>query len=181
MISGGKVQPKPFEVLLDQNQISERITELGRQISVDYEDKQPVLVGVLKGCVVFLADLIRQITVPLELEFVLASSYRQGAWQETDVKIGGEFSIDLKARHVLLVEGIVDTGKTASLILDKINRMEPASVEIVSLLDKPASHRQKLKIKYKGFSIGNEFAIGFGLDNTQQFRHLPFVGRMVDS
>ena len=166
--------------MLDQETIARRVAELGGEISSEYEGKQPVLIGVLKGCVIFLADLMRHITIPVEVEFVSAASYRHGVHQDEEIIIGGGVSIDLKGRHVLLVEAIVDTGRTVSLILDKIGAMEPASIEIVTLLDKPTSHRTKLTVKYKGFSISNEFVIGYGMDNAQRFRNLPFIGRVVE-
>lgn len=169
-----------FEMLIDRDRIAKRVAELGRTISQDYEGLYPVLVCVLKGAVVFCADLMRHINTTLEVEFVTAASYREGKSPTNDVVVGADFPIALKGRHVLLVEGIVDSGRTASRIREKINQMEPASLEIVALLDKPNSHRADLKVKYKGFSIGNEFVIGYGMDNTQQYRHLPFIGRVVE-
>lgn len=171
---------KPFELLLDQRTIERRISELGAQLTADYAGQTPVLVGVLKGCIVFLADLMRTIKLPIELEFVSAASYRHGVRQEDDIILGGGFSIPLKNRHVLIVEGVVDSGRTAVLVTEKVRKLEPASLEIVTLLDKPSSHRTKLDIKYKGFSVGNDFVIGFGLDNTQKYRNLPFIGRLLD-
>lgn len=153
---------------------------MGAQITADYAGETPVLVGVLKGCAIFLADLMRTIKLPIELEFVSAASYRTGVRREEDVIIGGGFSIPMEGRHVLVVEGVVDSGKTVSLVTEKIRKMEPASLEIVTLLDKPQSHRVKVDVKYKGFSIGNDFVIGFGLDNTQKYRNLPFIGRLLD-
>ena len=166
--------------MLDQETIARRVAELGGEISSKYDGKQPVLIGVLKGCVVFLSDLMRHITIPVEVEFVSAASYRHGVNRDEKVIIGGGVSIDLRGRHVLLVEAIVDTGRTVSLILDKVGAMEPASIEIVTLLDKPTSHRTKLTVKYKGFSISNEFVIGYGMDNAQLFRNLPFIGRVIE-
>lgn len=166
---------------MDRQTISRRIEELGRTITQDYQQETPVLLGVLKGCVVFMADLMRRIDLPVEIEFISAASYRQGSRQEEDLFIGGGSAISLKGRHVLIVEGIVDSGRTITTLLAELKDMEPASVEVVTLLDKPASHRSKLDIKYKGFSIGNEFVIGFGLDNTQMYRNLPFIGRLVEN
>jgi len=177
---GEKKQLQPFELLLNQQKIARRIAELGEQITADYAGETPVLLGVLKGCVVFLADLMRSISLPLEVEFVSAASYRNGHDQDDDVRFGGAAPTPLKGRHVLIVEGIVDTGRTVSMILKQLAAQEPASTEIVTLLDKPASHRVRLKIKYKGFTIGNEFVIGYGLDNTQLYRNLPFIGKMID-
>lgn len=170
----------PFELLLDQATIEKRVTKLGEEITRDYADQTVVLVGVLKGCVVFLADLMRHIKLPMELEFVSAASYRKGITQEDDVVVGGSVAVPLKDRHVLLVEGIIDSARTMSAVMGRLKKEEPASLEIVTLLDKPASHRKQIDIKYRGFTIGNEFVIGYGLDNTQRYRNLPFVGRLVD-
>lgn len=174
------MQRIPFEVMLDQQRIADRIRELGDQITDDYEGKSLVVVGVLKGCIMFLADLIRQINLSVELEFVSAASYRRGIRQEEDVVFGGPFSIPLRDRHVLVVEGVVDTGRTVSVLLKHIREMEPATAEVATLLDKPDSHRSDLNIKYRGFKIGNEFVIGFGLDNTQRYRNLPYIGRVIE-
>ena len=179
-LSVEKIQCLPFELILDQQRIAKRIAELGRQITADYAEFTPVLVGVLKGCVVFLADLMRAIKLPMELELVAAASYRHGTKQEEKVVLNGATQLPLKGRHVLVVEGVVDSGKTVSAILKEIRKMEPASVEVVTLVDKPGSHRKKLDIKYKGFSLGNDFVIGYGLDNTQKYRNLPFIGRVID-
>ncbi|MFZ5979665.1 MAG: hypoxanthine phosphoribosyltransferase [Candidatus Zixiibacteriota bacterium] len=167
--------------MLSQEKIRRRILELADRINTDYAGESLVLVGVLKGCIVFMTDLMRLIKLPVELEFISAASYRKGIKQEEDIIIGGGVVIPLKSRHVLIIEGIVDTGRTASLIMKKISKLEPASVEVVTLLDKPSSHRVKIDIKYKGFSIGNEFVIGYGLDNAQRYRNLPFIGRMIDN
>jgi len=166
--------------MLDQKTIAKRVDELGKEITQDYAGRKPLLVGVLKGCVVFMTDLMRHIELPVEIEFIFAASYRYGIRREKDVILGGGIDVPLKDRHVLLVEGIVDSARTATTILQKLRKQEPASIEIVTLLDKPASHRTKVSVKYRGFSIGNEFVIGYGLDNTQMYRNLPFVGRMID-
>lgn len=168
------------EILLDQKTIARKVEEMGQLLTYDYRGESPVLVGVLKGCIVFLSDLMRAIKLPLELEFISAASYRHGTEQDEEVVLGGPVSIPLKERHVLLVEGVVDSGRTVSRIQGHIRLMEPASLEVVTLIDKPASHRTEIDIKYKGFTVGNEFVIGYGLDNTQQYRNLPFVGKLVD-
>ena len=170
----------PFELLLDQATIEKRVTELGEEITRDYAGQTLVLVGVLKGCVVLLADLMRHIKLPMELEFLSAASYRKGITQEDDIVLGGGVEVPLRDRHVLLVEGVVDSARTVATVMARLKKEEPASLEIVTLLDKPASHRTRIDIKYRGFSIGNEFVIGYGLDNTQRYRNLPFVGRLVD-
>ena len=171
---------KPFELLFDKIEIAQKVSHLGNLISQDYSDKYPVVIGVLKGCFVFMSDLIRAIHVPLEIEFVSASSYKDGEKQEKKIDFVSAVPIPLKNRHVLIVEGVVDSGRTAETILRELRKMEPASIEFVTLIDKPKSHRVELDIKYKGFTIGNEFIIGFGLDNTQKYRNLPFIGKLID-
>jgi hypoxanthine phosphoribosyltransferase len=174
------VPVQPFELLLDQKRLSQRIAELGRQITADYHDQSVLLIGVLKGCMVFLADLIRHINLPTMIDFVAFSSPPGSARTEQDLMFVGGAQPKVRGRHVLLVEGIVDTARTASLVVNRLQREEPASLEIVTLLDKPTSHRTKVAIKYRGFAVGNEFVIGFGLDNAQMYRNLPFVGKVIE-
>jgi hypoxanthine phosphoribosyltransferase len=175
-----QIQQLPFELLLDQATISRRIAEMGQQITEDYKHTVPVLLGVLKGCVIFMSDLVRQIRIPIEMEFISASSYRQGMRAGQPILFEDSLAIPLKGRHVLIVEGIVDTGKTMGEILKTISRQEPASVSIVTLIDKPSSRRSEFELKYVGFTVGNDFLIGFGLDNTQRYRNLPFIGKVVE-
>jgi len=174
------VGSKPFELLLDQQKIAGRIAELGEEITDDYKGKKPLLIGILKGCIVFLTDLMREINLPVEIDFVSAASYRDGIEQNKDIFLNGSLSVPVKGKDLLIVEGIVDSGRTVFSMLEELKKLEPASIEVVTLIDKPASHRWKIDIKYKGFSLGNEFVIGYGLDNAQQYRNLPFIGKMVD-
>jgi hypoxanthine phosphoribosyltransferase len=178
--TANKIRPLPFELLIDQKSIEKRVTELGKEITKDYAGETPVLLGALKGCIIFIADLMRHIKLPIELEFVSASSYRQGKKQDETFLLSGLTAIPLAGRHVLVVEGVVDSGKTIIEIIKTVKKQEPASIEIVTLVDKPANHRSKMSIKYKGFSLGNEFLIGYGLDNTQRYRNLPFIGKVVE-
>lgn len=171
---------QPFELLLDQGTLATRIAELGDEISRDYAGKAIFLIGVLKGCFVFMADLIRHIDLSVEIEFLTASQFRKSS-APTELSFQGGPEVKVTGRHVLVVEGVVDTGHTVQVILKSLKEQEPASLEVVTLLDKPGSHRSKMEIKYRGFSVGNEFVIGFGLDNTQRYRNLPFVGRMSES
>ncbi len=170
----------PFELLLNEEQIQKRVAELGKELTRDYADKSPVLVGVMKGCMIFLADLIRQMNIPLEVEFISTAWYRKGTAPAGKIVLNGTFNADLRGRHILIVEGIIDSGRTVNAILEHIATMEPASVELVALLDKPGSHRLSVKARYKGFSIGNEFVIGYGLDNTQKYRNLPYIGKVIE-
>lgn len=179
-ITTTKHQTLPFELLITKERIQTRVAEIGRQITEDYRGKLPIFIGVLKGCVVFLADLMRHVNIPLEIEFISAASYRKGTVQSKEVVLGGASKSELKNRHVLIVEAIIDSGRTINSILDHIRTLEPSSIEIVTLLDKPGSHRREVDIKYKGFSIGNEFVIGYGLDNTQKYRNLPYIGKVLE-
>jgi len=173
------LKAKPFELLYPQNRIEAKIRELGRRISSDYAGKKPVLLGVLKGCFIFIADLVRTVTVPVEIDFVWAHSYGDRV-DPGQVKLFTGPIVPLKGRHVLLVEGVVDTGLTAQSILDSIRRMEPASVEIVTLLDKRGRREVDLAIKYAGFAVGDDFVIGYGLDHGEFYRNLPFIGKVIE-
>jgi hypoxanthine phosphoribosyltransferase len=170
----------PFELLINKEQIQKRVSEMGKDISRDYADKSPVMLGVMKGCMVFLPDLIRQMNIPLEVEFISTAWYRKGTAQSGKIVLSGTFNADIRGRNVLIVEGIIDSGRTINAILDHITSLEPASIELVTLLDKPGSHRKSVSAKYIGFSIGNEFVIGYGLDNMQKYRNLPYIGKVIE-
>jgi len=169
-----------FELLFPQDRIQQRIREMGRRISDDYFGKRPVLLGVLKGCVVFMADLMRAVTIPAEVEFIAARSYGSKVDPGQLILSGGP-SASLKGRHVLLVEAVVDTGRTAHSILEWLKSMERASLEIVTLLNKKGRREFDVSIKYAGFEIGNDFVIGYGLDHDQLYRNLPFIGKVIDT
>lgn len=173
------LRAQPFELLFSQDRIESKIREIGEIISKDYAGKNPVLLGVLKGCFVFMADLIRAINVPSEVEFISAHSYGS-ATMPGELTLSGGPQTSLKGRHILMVEGVVDTGRTARSILDSLKRMEPASVEIVTLLDKIGRRESEIEIKYAGFEIANDFVIGYGLDHCQMYRNLPFIGKVID-
>ncbi len=170
-----------FELLYPQDMLDKKIKELGQRISEDYADKNPVLIGVLKGCVVFLADLIRNISIPIEMEFILASSYAKGRVSNNNVTTYGGAEIPLSGRHLLIVEGVVDSGQTISAIIDHLKLQDPASIEIVTLLDKPSCRTIEVDVKYVGFDAGDNFVIGFGLDESQKYRNLPFIGKVINN
>lgn len=172
------IKARPFELLFPQDRIQKRIRELGQEISNDYADKNPVFLGVLKGCFIFMADLLRQISIPSEVEFISAHSYRSGL-EPGVVTLSGGPKASLRGRHVLMIEGIVDTGRTASAILNALKSTEPASVEIVTLLSKISRRKTAVPVKYAGFEVGKEFVIGYGLDYDQMYRNLPFIGKVV--
>lgn len=165
--------------MFTQDRIEQKIRELGHKLSIDYGDKKPVFLGVLKGCFVFMADLIRSIDFPSEVEFMSAHSYNGGT-EPGQLKLSGGSDVSLKGRHVLLVEGVVDTGITAQSIVESLQKMEPASVEIVTLLNKTGRRKTNLHVKYIGFEIQDDFVIGYGMDHGQLYRNLPFIGKVAE-
>lgn len=163
------------KVLISEKEIVDRCRELGAQISKDYEGKQPMVIGLLKGSVPFMAELIKYITVECEIDFMAVSSY-SGTESMGDVKIVKDLDHSIKGMDVLVVEDIVDTGKTLKKVKDLLYSKEANDVKIVSLLDKPDRRIVEIEAEYVGFKIPNEFVIGFGLDFNQKYRNLPYVG-----
>ncbi len=173
------LKAQPFELLYPQDRIEQRIRDLGRRISNDYAGKNLVVLGVLKGCFIFMADLIRNISVPLVVEFISANSYGATTDPGQLIVSGGPIR-SLRQRHVLLVEGVVDTGRTARTVMTALKRLEPASVEVVTLLNKMSRREVDIHVKYSGFDVGDNFVIGYGLDHNQLYRNLPFIGKVIE-
>lgn len=163
------------KVLITADEITERCKELGEQISNDYRNTVPIIVGLLKGSVPFMAELIKYITIDCELEFMAVSSY-SGTESMGDVRILKDLDRSIKDRDVLVVEDIVDTGNTLLKVKELLYSKGASSVEVVSLLDKPDRRTVEIEAEYVGFTIPNEFVIGFGLDFNQKYRNLPYVG-----
>ena len=168
------------EILLDEDAIQNRIRELGREISSDYSGRELLLVGVLKGAVFFMADLMRTITVPCEIDFMAISSYGASTDSSGVVRILKDLDINIEGRHVLVVEDIVDSGLTLSYLVRNLESREPASLEVCSLLTKPGRREMEVDIRYVGFEIPNRFVIGYGLDFAERYRNLPYVGVLHD-
>jgi hypoxanthine phosphoribosyltransferase len=164
------------EVLISHEQIKEKTAELGRQISRDYEGKNPLLICVLKGGLMFLADLMREITIPLEIDFMAVTSYGDATESSGVVRILMDLDRNISGRHVLIVEDIIDTGRTLTYIMENLRTREPASVKVCTLLNKPARRVLDIPLDYVGFDIPDRFVIGFGLDYGETYRNLPFVG-----
>ena len=162
------------KVLFSTNQVEKRVDELGRQISDDYTGLQPVLVGVLKGVLCFMGDLMRHISLPLSLEFMAISYF--GSDGDKGVRVTKDLDKDIKGRHVLVVEDIVDTGMTLNYLLNYLHTRQPASLEVCTLLDKRIRRLVDVPIRYVGFEIPDEFVVGYGLDYMEQYRNLPFIG-----
>ena len=163
-------------VLFTEEQIRARVGELGRQISKDYEGKDLVLVGVLRGANIFLADLCRAITIPATLDFIATSSYGKGAVSTGVVRILKDLEEAVESRHVLLVEDVVDTGLTLQYLMDNLRARNVASLRVCSLLDKPSRRQVPVQVDYLGFQVPDEFLVGYGLDYAQHYRNLPFIG-----
>ena len=165
------------KVLITEEQIKARIAELGKEISEEYKDKDPVVLGVLKGVVVFYADMIRHITVPCQMDFMCLSSY-QGTKSTGNMIVKQDMSVDVKGRHVLVLEDIYDTGGSLNYTYQHLMSKQPASVKICTLLDKPERRRPGITLKpdWVGFTIPNEFVVGYGLDFNEHYRNLPYVG-----
>ena len=164
------------EVLVDSDALSERIAELGEEISEDYEGRDLLLVGVLKGAVFFMADLMRHVSVPCEIDVMAISSYGAATDSSGVVRILKDLDINIRDRHVLVVEDIIDSGLTLSYLVRNLSAREPASLEICALLTKPSRREIEVPVRYVGFEIPNRFVIGYGLDFAERYRNLPYVG-----
>ena len=164
-------------ILLTEEQIKTRIKELGEELSREYADKDPVIVGVLKGVVIFYADMIREIKVPCQMDFMWISSYA-GTNSTGNMIVRKDVSADIKGRHVLILEDIFDTGNSLDYTYKHLMSKEPASLKICTLLDKPERRKPGITLKadYTGFTIPNEFVVGYGLDFNEHYRNLPYVG-----
>lgn len=165
-----------LKVLITQQELADKVAELGRRISEDYKDKNLTLVSVLKGSVVFMADLMRAITIPCFIDFMSVSSYGSGIKTSGAVKIIKDLDIDLSNRDLLIVEDILDSGMTLSYITKMLEQRGTRSIKICTLLDKPARRATDLKADYAGFCVPDEFVVGYGLDYDEVYRNLPYVG-----
>jgi hypoxanthine phosphoribosyltransferase len=163
------------EILVSREQIRERTIELGKRISEDYAGKELVLVGVLKGGFVFLADLMREITIPVDMDFMAVSSYGASSRSSGVVRIIKDIDINITNKHVLIVEDIVDTGLTLKHLKELLNTRGPASVKVCTALDKPSRRKVDIEVEYEGITIPDKFVIGYGLDYAGKYRNLPDV------
>jgi hypoxanthine phosphoribosyltransferase len=163
-------------MLFPEGEIRRRVRELGEAITRDYSDRFPVLITMLKGGVVFLADLIRNIDLPLRVDFMSISAYGRGSEESGGVvRILKDLDQDIGGEHVLIVEDIIDTGLTLSYLMSALRARDPASLEVCALLDKSARRIAPLKIRYRGFDCPDQFVVGYGLDHQERYRNLPFI------
>ncbi len=165
------MSPQP-KVLITQNQISQAVAKLAAEIRRDYKGKQLLLIGILKGSFVFMADLMRQLELPVEVDFVKLSSYGAGTETSGKVKVVQGLKTPIKGRDVLVVEDIVDTGLTVSFVMDYLRKKKPASLRLCALTDKPSRHQIPVTIDYLGFIVPDKFVVGYGIDWNEQFRYL---------
>ena len=164
------------EVLYTQEQIHERVVELGEAISRDYAGQNPIMVGVLKGVVFFMADLLRELTIPAEVDFIAVSSYSPEARDHGMVRLMKDLETPISGRHILFVEDVIDSGFTLNYLLQNLRARQPASLEVCVLFDKSSNRLLDIPIKYKGFDLPPYFVVGYGLDFREKYRNLPFVG-----
>jgi hypoxanthine phosphoribosyltransferase len=170
-----------LEVMFSGEQIRDRIAELGRELTAEYAGKDLVLVGILKGSVIFLADLMREIDLTLKIDFMAVSSYKDELKSTGDVEILKDLTNPIRDKHVLIVEDIVDTGLTLTRLIEILSSRGAASIKIATFLDKPEPRINKeLKVDYTGFVIPNKFVVGYGLDAAGRYRNLPFIGVVKD-
>ena len=171
-----KIHPNVEYVMLSAKEINKRVKELAKQLDTLYENRNPVVVCILKGSVVFFSELIRQMQTELTIDFMSVSSYGSGSKSTGEIKIKKDLSVDIAGRDVLIVEDIIDSGNTLYNLKKLLNSRAPNSVNIVTLLDKPQRREVPMEPEYKGFVIEDEFVVGYGLDYAENYRNLPYVG-----
>ena len=166
-----------LKVLLSEEQIHARIQEMGDELFDRFKDRNPMFVGVLNGCFMFMADLCREVQVPHEVDFMTASSYGSGMSTTRDVKILKDLDEDIRGKDVLIVEDIIDSGRTLAYLIDILHKRNPNSIHLCTLLDKPERRvKKQVKVDYTCFTIPDEFVVGYGLDYDQKYRNLPYIG-----
>lgn len=164
------------EILITSDEIEQRVFEIGEKISSEYTGKNPLLVGVLKGVVFFMADLLRAITIPVEVDFMAVSSYSSEARDKGLVRLEKDLETPIQDRDVLFVEDVIDTGLTLNYLLRNLKARKPTSLEVCVLFNKPTHRLIDIPLKYKGFDIPDKFVVGYGLDHRERYRNLPFLG-----
>ena len=164
------------EVIFSEEMIQEKIDEMGQAISKDYAGKNPLMVGVLRGVLFFMADLLRVVDISLEVDFLAISSYSSDSRDQGFVRMEKDLDIPIRDRHVLFIEDVIDTGLTLNYILNNLRSRHPASIEVCVLFNKPAKRLIDIPMKYKGFDLPDQFVVGYGLDYREKYRNLPYVG-----
>ena len=163
-------------ILLTEAELKERVAELGRQITEDYAGREPIFVGVIKGCFIFMADLLRSVELHCTMDFMAVSSYGDGTTTTGAVKINKDLSRDIAGKDVIIVEDILDSGVTLSYLKNYLSVRQPASIKIITLLDKPSRRKADITADYSGFEVEDAFVVGYGLDYAERYRNLPYIG-----
>jgi hypoxanthine phosphoribosyltransferase len=174
-VSQAELERAVAEVLIDEDALKRRVVELGEEISRDYTGADVLLVGVLKGAVFFMSDLMRQLTIPCEIDFMAISSYAGTTESSGVVRILKDLDMSIEGRHVLVVEDIIDSGLTLSYLIRNLEARQPASLEVCALMTKPERREIDVPVRYVGFEIPNRFVVGYGLDFAEKYRNLPYV------
>ncbi len=172
----GKMKDDILKVLLSEEEINERVKSLGQAITADFEGQEVFFLGVLKGCFVFMADLLRNVDLKCDMDFMAVSSYGNGTSTTGAVKITKDLNKDIEGKHLIIVEDILDSGVTLSYLKGYLSARKPASISIVTLLDKPERRKADIKADYFGFTVPDEFVVGYGLDYAEKYRNLPYIG-----
>ena len=175
-MSATELEQAVTETLIERDVLQRRVAELGEEVSADYAGRDLLLVGVLKGAVFFMSDLMRNLTIPCEIDFMAITSYGDSTDSSGVVRILKDLDINIEGRHVLVVEDIIDSGLTLSYLVRNLEAREPASLEVCALLTKPERREIDVPVRYTGFEIPNRFVIGYGLDFAERYRNLPYVG-----
>lgn len=172
----GALVSQTVSCLFSADQLAVRVAELGREISVDYAGKRPVLIGVLKGAWVFLADLVRTLTIPVRCEFVMLSSYGSGTVSTRQIQLRLDVTGPVTGEDVIIIEDIIDTGHSMPWLIEHLQKQHPASIRLCALLEKPSRRETPVHIDYLGFTVGDQFVVGYGIDCAEEHRELPYVG-----
>lgn len=163
-------------ILFTEEQIKARVEELGKQISADFKGEDIVVIGLLKGCFMFIADLMRAIDTNVAVDFMVVSNYGSGVVSSGEIKVRKDYSIDIEGKNVLVIDDILDTGRTLAFVKDYLIVKSPKTIKLCTLLDKPERKTSKVEVDYVGFSVPDEFVVGYGLDYDEKYRNLPFIG-----
>ena len=178
-INGGKVliyNNMKIKVLIDEKKLRRRVRELGQEITRDYEDRNPVLVSVLRGSFIFVADICREIKIPVTFDFMAVSSYGNSKASSGIVRITKDLEFSIENKEVIIIEDVVDSGRTLNYLVKNLQARNPKNIEVCALLDKDVPRKTENKVKYKGFAIPNKFVVGYGLDFEEKYRNFPFIG-----
>jgi hypoxanthine phosphoribosyltransferase len=169
------MQQNSDRILFSEEQIAQKVSCLAEEVSRDFAGKELLTVGILKGALIFMADLVRKLSIPTQYDFMAVSSYGSSTTSSGNVRLLKDLDYNIENRHVLIVEDIVDTGLTLNYLLENLSSRSPASISLCTLLDKPSKRIKPVQVQYCGFSIPDEFVVGYGLDYNENYRHLPYI------